>query len=532
MLMGLSTAIAESNPQGQEMRFFEAKGEGDSHPLIVFLDGGPDSVDPTEGSDIGRALAERGVNVALISMPVTERREAARVLASALAFAAKSAAQLNSDPKRIFCLGRGWGGAVAATVVLDPSYLAAMKQSPSLLAGVVTLNADLTSVLPFAVPVQAGEREAAAGVLASLPDKDGPRPPPVLSITQHGSPGAFAVSARLLANALQETGDRIANDIIDPHYRAPLPWGDRDITSHLLLDFVGAETTLKTVSDRFFVEYRAKASPLSDNDAIWEGAAKIEQHPIDAGLMATLERMFAERLELLDAFPLHHYYAVDLLEYLDSHPQEEVGSGDYLITTSIRGESIYLTRKQLEQNRPQLVIGIDDERNLFRLTVGYVGPRDYSWIDDGGKPRPWLVRPLGAFLYVPGGGLETEMGGTSARFALNEDSFRWVAEDPLAPLADLSPPARAALAGGACIQCHAFRGIGGGGHHIGAFSREAEAGLALPLEDYPKEVMERFLYDQEAVAAMMGTVPVPMDDETISLLHDIIAQESEERGAQ
>jgi hypothetical protein len=387
-------------------------------------------------------------------------------------------------------------------------------------------------VLPLAFTDQTEQSEAAASVLAALPAKQEPRLPPVLSITQQGSPREFAISARRLAKALQEAGDRVANDVIDPYYRAPIPWGGRDITLHLLLDFVGAETTLKTVSDRFFAEYRAKTSPLSDNDAIWEGAARIEQHPIDAGIMTTLETMFAGRIELLDAFPLQHYSAVDLLDYLDSLPEEEVGSGDYLITTNIRSESIYLTREQLEQNRPQLVIGIDDERNLFRLTVGYVGPRDYSWIDDGGKPRPWLVRPLGAFLYVPGGRLESEMGGTSARFALNENSFRWVTEDPLAMLADLSPQARAAMTGGACMQCHAFRGIGGGGHHIGAFSRETEAGLALPLEDYPNKVMERFLFDQEAVAAMMGTVPVPMDEETISLLHEVIAQETETKGTQ
>lgn len=529
LLGGAGGFAAEPPSPSHQLRFFGSKEAGDAQPLILFLDGGPDAGDPAEGSEIARALAQHGVNVALIEPPEPrgDRHAAGRMLASAVALAAKSSARLGSDPRRIYCLGRGWGAEVVASVVLDPSYLSAVGHDRSAIAGAMTLNADLTALLPLADRLKDEERPGAgAGVAvsASLPMREEVRVPRLLFITQHGGPRDFAISARRLANALRGAAVPFANDVIDPHYQAPIPWGSRDISLHLLLQFVGAKPLLQTISDRLLVEYRAKAVPISDNEQIWEGGAKVEAHPIDAEFIASLELVFAERLELLDAFPLQRYQAVDLLDYLASLPEEVVGKGDHLVVTSIRGETLYLTREQLEQTRPRLVIGIDDERNLFRLAIGYLGPRDYSWIDDAGRPRPWLVRPVGAFLHVPGERRGTVL--TTTRFGLNAASFRWVADDPLAPMADLSPKVRATMAAATCMQCHAFRGIGGGGHHLGAFTRTTEAGIALPLEDYPSHVMEQFLFDQESVAAMMGTVPVPMDQEMISVLHSVISQEA------
>jgi hypothetical protein len=172
---------------------------------------------------------------------------------------------------------------------------------------------------------------------------------------------------------------------------------------------------------------------------------------------------------------------------------------------------------------------MDDERNLFRISAAYRTGRDYSWLDGSGATRPWLMRMLGGFLYAPddaGGGLFPRIN-TTTRFGLVSGSFRWQAEDPLGPLSDLPPPARDTLVTSGCMECHAFRGAGGLGYHIGAFSGVPEAGLGLPLTDYPAQVMERFLFDQESVAARMGVVPVPLERDHAEALRKIIAQEAE-----
>ena len=76
------------------------------------------------------------------------------------------------------------------------------------------------------------------------------------------------------------------------------------------------------------------------------------------------------------------------------------------------------------------MVGIDDERNLFRLLVTYNVYRTYTFKPET-LPRSLLARPVGAFLHFPNASDTAPRVVTLADFALTRSSFRVVNEDPL-----------------------------------------------------------------------------------------------------
>ena len=107
--------------------------------------------------------------------------------------------------------------------------------------------------------------------------------------------------------------------------------------------------------------------------------------------------------------------------------------------------------------RPRIVVGIDDERNLFRLTDVYHTLREYTW--KGRESAPVIMaRPLGAFVYFPdASGPGHPVHG---RFALLPQSFRLGEQVPLAPVRDLpSDLSKLMLDEVACLSCHSLRGV-------------------------------------------------------------------------
>jgi hypothetical protein len=53
-----------------------------------------------------------------------------------------------------------------------------------------------------------------------------------------------------------------------------------------------------------------------------------------------------------------------------------------------------------------------------------------------------------------------------------------------------------------------LRGAGARAHHVRASDGRAHGGHAKPLEEYPRPVLERFLFHQEEVAATLGVAPL------------------------
>jgi hypothetical protein len=199
------------------------------------------------------------------------------------------------------------------------------------------------------------------------------------------------------------------------------------------------------------------------------------------------------------------------------------------VVSNLRGETQYFPREILENARPVIVVGLDDEDNLYRFFTVYRLQQAYSWIK-GEEPMPVMIRPLGAFLHFRTPPPLELRNGTYAPFGLDATSFHWVEKDPLAPVRSLPGGLREAMLGTqGCLKCHAFRGVGARAHHVLAASGKPYGAFGLPLEDYPTDVLRRFLFEQEAVARSFDVAPLPVNEGVARQLFDLVRRERSEK---
>jgi hypothetical protein len=223
----------------------------------------------------------------------------------------------------------------------------------------------------------------------------------------------------------------------------------------------------------------------------------------------------------LEPWPGETFDFVDLDSWLTSRP--DLGSGKFVVVRNVRGEELVLRRDEIASKKPVVVVAIDDEKNLFRMFVTYSVQRTYSWKPET-APRPLLVRPVGAFIHWPNDGPTAPMRvATLADFALQLSSFKVVADDPLAAVRSIPNPLGATLVNEqGCMQCHAFRGVGPRAHHLRAADGKPSGGDGLPLEEYPREVLRRFLFEQDDVAKSFGVNPLRVDPASAKALFAMV----------
>src|SRR5205814_4841523 len=114
---------------------------------------------------------------------------------------------------------------------------------------------------------------------------------------------------------------------------------------------------------------------------------------------------------------------------------------------------------------------------------------------------------------------------TFAELALTPASFKVVPEDPLREARALPEPLRRVLIGEqGCLQCHTLGGAGGRAHHIRATDGTPGGGFALPFEEYPPDVLRRFLFEQDAVAKEFGVGAIRIDKPVAEELYARVAR--------
>lgn len=269
-------------------------------------------------------------------------------------------------------------------------------------------------------------------------------------------------------------------------------------------------------------EQHWKTSPPLEHEAFWKNEALIVTSPTNGRIQVALLPVFLDKTSAqpIAALPARDYKAIPLDAYLASRPEAEVGTGEHLVITNMRGERLYLTRAELLERKPVLVIGLDDERNLYRLASAYQLKRAYSW-----RPEtpPAMIRPVGPFLFFPEGA-PPDLNDLAA-FGLTPRSFRFVKDDPLAVVLGLSPELRDTLAGrDGCLHCHSFRGAGARASHVRASDGKPDGGIALPLDQYTPDVLRRFLFEQEAVAASFGVDALPLPAPAATALYELVTR--------
>lgn len=513
---------------------------GRKPPLLIFIHGGFWLLSDDEfriGLYVAQALTREGVAVALLRYRLATAAPhpaQAEDVAAGTALLMREASRYGYDGSRVFLSGHSAGGHLATLVALDESFLRKHNATPKSLAGVVSFSG-LYDLAPK-WNVSNDQKVATAKTFAATPavlKRASPvtharadAPPFLILSAQSDLPG-FLIDARKFFDALARAGHKRIERWIAPErdHFTMMKLGDPDNEArYLLLDFLKVAPLPPELKILVDAKRRWRDPPLS-SQPFWRNKKLIRSYPVDQRLVTRMIALYTSVRYELQEWPLENYHAIDLFEFLDSLPAEKVGRGEYLVTTNIRGAKQYWKREQLRPYKPVIVIGLDDERNLFRLGVFYRSNLEYTW--KVGLQPPMMARPLGAFIHFLKD-LPPEIPVHQAQFGLTEDSFRLVAEDPLAGLKDLRKDIYEALTfRNGCIYCHSLRGIGPQSHHVTASTGAAHGGLALPLEAYPPEVWKSFIFDQTNVAKKIGATPNPVAEGTRQAFFDLVNKSRE-----
>ncbi|MBM3777777.1 MAG: hypothetical protein FJW23_05995 [Acidimicrobiia bacterium] len=527
------TDVSYTTPSapGRTLDLYSPRNRPPGAPLVVLA---AESAPASAARAVAQALVQAGAHVAVVRFRAAPP-DVDVDLGLALRFLDRVAGAHGYDPGRLFLLGHGEGGRAAAALALDPER---HTRSEPEIGGVITASADLGALRMR--PGLAGlGRTPPSGVNgpARWPSPGvAPRPspqgwPPFLILSGEHDPPAHTTGAHRFADALIAAGHPEVTHVIDRGRdgRDMIDWsGDEPHLVRLLtLSFVGLQPLPDEVAGQLDAERRWHTAPPVSTEAFRSRPQLVRTYQVDRELIDDLALAYRNREYDLRALPLERFQALDLLDYLASRT-DVPGTGDYLVVTNLLGQQLVLGRARMEALRPLLVIGVDDERDLFRWGVSYRTLVDYTWEPEAKAPRPWLIRPLGAFLHVRGAAESAGFGATYARFAIHPGSFRWERQDPFDRLAAVDPQAADLLArNGACLECHAFRGVGPASGHVDAATGGRAGGMALALENYPDAVLQRFLFDQEAVAKQVGVSPLSVGPSEARRIHELVRRSSQ-----
>jgi acetyl esterase/lipase len=549
----LALALAAALPAAGETRLLESLAfapgssarldlylpEPSSPPaaLLVFVHSrfwGPGARDAQLAQGLARPLQRAGAAVAILRpRPAQEASHpaAAEDVAAGLAYLLGRADELGIDGQRVVLSGHASGAQLAALVALDPRYLSAHGMTPSDLRGVAAISGvyDLDGEL-----ASDEQRQLVRRVFDSRRKRRDASPLRharadaatfVALAAQQDAPGARE-AAEALARALREAGHAAAEALFiggRDHWSQLDLRDDRNPLRQHLLALLTLDERWGSIEDVLATRRFWRDPPFSTR-GFWESGLPVERHEADERFLHTLNLMFAKPGRPRPLRPGPHH-AIDLIGFVEQRSLAQGESGDFVTVRNLRGEQMVWRLSDLRSHGPRIVIGLDDERELFRLTDVYHTLRRYTWRD--ADPHPWvLARPLGAFVYFtsePPAHLEPKLFG---RFGLLPEGFSRSASDPLVPLRSLPEPARSLVVDELrCVSCHQLRGAGARASHLRATDGEPVGGFALPLEEYPPEVWRRYCFEQSQVAAEIGASVVDLSGERARLLFELVEAE-------
>ena len=510
-------------------------------PLIVFVHGGFWR-ESDDGYGIGRAVAQalvpRGVAVALVRYPLAPTHKfpaQPEDVARAFAHLYRLADRYGYDSRRVFLMGHSAGAHLASLVALDGRYLREAGAPADVVAGVIAVSGiyDVGASGPLAR--QPGDVAAAVfGNDARTPRSASPATyarstPPFLVLSAANDFEGFQIDARRFAARLRAAGNRDVQEIVMQgfdHFAAFATLrAKRSLVRDQVLAFAGSGT-LDEFHAGLMRARRMWQEPPWSTESFWAMPERVRAHPVDDRFMAGFGLIYDDgtRFEL-NSYPFRQFHAVGLSDFLESQPRAKTGSGDFLVLTNVRREKVFLNLREIEPYQPVVVIGLDDERNLFRMSAFYQNQRAYSWT---AETTEMSVRSVGAFLYFMKPPPPQFTARTTAMFSLTIDSFKRTDRDPLAAMTDLPPDVHdVMLFRNACFSCHSFRGTDVRSGHTRARDGRMQGGFALPLESYPPAVWRQFVFDNHKSAAAIGVRPNPVAGPAAAKLFEIVVKERE-----
>lgn len=267
------------------------------------------------------------------------------------------------------------------------------------------------------------------------------------------------------------------------------------------------------INASFKVEFTAESSwqhPIVNNEEFWKRKEFVETHSVSDDIQRVLKAFYAYDPSLLRQWPLQTYHAFNLMKYRSSLPKER--QGRYLTFSNLKGHKFFLDLDKYGDYQPELVIGIDDEKNLYRLTSFYKTKRYYSWEQDGPAADMLYSQSLGAFIHFQNPLPRDEELPYLQYSTILFDSISFIDKDPYAHIQGLTADAFKVVTLN-CLPCHSVDGVGGAAHHLDYKQVTPQPGVAKPLLSYPLSVLENFFFNQTQTAELIGVNPNYVEDD-------------------
>ncbi len=538
-----ATAPAEDNfflglPYGshaaQRLNLYLPAGQDKAAPLLIYLPGGfwgPLDERFRTLADGSSKLRFEGTAVAIVqtrSASDASWPAPMQDVAAAMALLKREARRHRIDTRRIFLVGHSSGGFAASRIPFDRDTLGAFGLAAADIAGVITLSGlhDLGGparqgrVAEF---IDAAFKEPPS---AAMPGTNYPRS---LILVGERDLDGFARDAQVFALRLHGAGARVIHQIVpgaNHQSLANLGAEENALTRDLVLEFIGVKQLDEALRLLVDADQHLFFSPPRSSVSFWsQYGGLIRPYPADDRFHQFLFAHILEHRYQLAAMPLKTYHAIPVAELIKTLS----GKGQWLRTVNTRNESYYWPLQELIQLDAAIVVGIDDEQNLFRFGVPYRTKREHSWVDHT-ESRPSVYRGLGGMLYLRKA-LPAHLAlRFTADMSLTADSFSLVEDSPLQAFPNLPDMLKPVLTyTNGCLSCHTLRGVGSLAHHNRIEDGAKQGGLGLPLEDYPPEVWKRFVFQQALAASMVGVKTNLIAEPARQPLFELVNKAREER---
>lgn len=332
--------------------------------------------------------------------------------------------------------------------------------------------------------------------------------PPVVIMIEVDDTHEDMLLARLIKKSLRSAG-------IDASL---LPVND-NMTSIMMLEYALHFAGHSRLKEGFAEVLKARLhwqETRVDHDDFFELNELIRSYRFDDHLKVIFSYHHRFEPYPLKQFTFTTYQGFDLLGYRDRvNP-----SARYATLENLRGQVIYLDLEKYAPYEPQIVLGVDDSRNMYEHVYFYKTKKMYSWKPDVQKLAPRLLGPTLHFANAKD--MPASLGmPLPLRSALTLDGIKFSEEDPLYQISSHPETVQEVItSGNECIHCHQIGDIGGHAKHFEAMTMKPQGGFALPLTDYSEEVMRTFVYEQEKSAKAIGLSPNPITEEAQEAFYD------------
>ncbi|MCZ6644163.1 MAG: hypothetical protein O7F71_21520, partial [Gammaproteobacteria bacterium] len=276
----------------------------------------------------------------------------------------------------------------------------------------------------------------------------------------------------------------------------------------IILHFFGLPSS-KTEFMALLDAYLAWRSPPFDNQPFRSHFDLLESYRLDSSVEGLFRYFFRNQLHELKQWKFDNYLAFDLLKFRDRTAPD----ARYLTLANRRGQQYYLDLDRYAAYEPVIIVGVDDEPNMYRFVWFYRTHKMYTWEEDVPEIS---ARSLGPVLHFRKRVPDDLTIPLLLRSALSLDGITFSHDNPLAEIAAYSDTIRKVITSeNKCVYCHPIGTKTARAYHLNALSGKPQGGYGLPLSEYPDHVMRAFLFDQKKVADTIGMIPNPLHEDAV-----------------